>query len=377
MRALILSLVFLLSGLLSPGPAMAAADPFADPAPTRQEAATPSTPPPQLQGQSMLGSFEHWLVQQQRALNKLVSGEIRAVRDTGSPTALFALLGLSFLYGVLHAVGPGHGKAVIASYFVTHEARWHSGIVMGGLISLLQGISAIVMVFLLSLALQVAGTRIQEHAALVETVSYGLIVAIGATMFWRAITGQGCGHHHGPIGSHNHGPACGHADHGPHDHHHHHHHHGHHDHGHEHAHHHGHGHTHLHHDHGQACNHHGHAAVPTPPKGRARFDNILLAAAGVAPCASAIIIMLFALGTDAMGIGVMAVMALSLGMGITVSMIGILSIVSRNFLARVSSQSTGRFEQIERGLGVLGSIAIMAFSGLLMLDAYSRIFSPI
>lgn len=87
--------------------------------------------------------------------------------------------------------------------------------------------------------------------------------------------------------------------------------------------------------------------------------------------------MLFALGADAMGIGILAVMALSLGMGITVSAIGVLSIISRNFLARISSHSTGRFEQIERALGVLGSVAIMLFSGLLMMDAYSRIFSPI
>jgi nickel/cobalt exporter len=102
------------------------------------------------------------------------------------------------------------------------------------------------------------------------------------------------------------------------------------------------------------------------------FGRILTAAAGVAPCASAIIIMLFALANDAMTVGVAAVLSLSLGMGLTVSIIGVLSIVGRRFLMRLTG--TGfRAERIERALAVAGSLAVMGFSGLLMLGAWDQL----
>ncbi|MEI9985699.1 MAG: hypothetical protein WDN69_22465 [Aliidongia sp.] len=53
------------------------------------------------------------------------------MRDTGSPAALLTVLAIAFLWGVLHAAGPGHGKSLVAAYLVTTDARWTSGIVLG------------------------------------------------------------------------------------------------------------------------------------------------------------------------------------------------------------------------------------------------------
>jgi nickel/cobalt exporter len=323
MRMLLLVVAVFLGVLSSP----AIADPFGSP--TAPSGAAPAA---EAGGASMMGGFVQRLSHEQMKLNQRLSHEFRLVRDTGSAAAMATILALAFLYGILHAAGPGHGKSVVASYFVANEARWTSGVVMGGVISLLQGVTAIAIVFLLSLALHAQQLQVKDRGALIEFVSYGLVAAIGVVMFWRAVTGRGCGHTHGPAG---------------------------HDHHHDHA-------------HGEACSHdHDHSHAHHQTSG-VNFGRILTAAAGVAPCASAIIIMLFALANDAMTVGVAAVLSLSLGMGLTVSIIGVLSIVGRRFLMRLTG--TGfRAERIERALAVAGSLAVMGFSGLLMLGAWDQL----
>jgi ABC-type nickel/cobalt efflux system permease component RcnA len=130
------------------------------------------------------------LAQAQRRLNDAISAAFREVRDGGSRGAIAAILGLAFLYGVLHAIGPGHGKAVVASYFVANRARWTGGIAMGSLISLIQGATAIVLVGLLAVVLQWRQLDVLNRATLVEFVSYGLIALLGIVMLWRGIAGH-------------------------------------------------------------------------------------------------------------------------------------------------------------------------------------------
>jgi nickel/cobalt exporter len=329
----LLALLFALC--LSLAPALAA-DPFGSAAP-------PTAAPTQMAGPSLMGGFLQRLAREQKALNDVISHGFREVRDTGSMAALYTILSLSFVYGILHAAGPGHGKSVVASYFVANEARWTSGVIMGGAISLLQGLTAIVAVFVLSLILHAKQFEVEDRGALIEFVSYGLVAAIGLVMFWRAITGRGCGHDHGPVTRHR-------SAHQHHDHH---------------------GHAHTHHghcDHDHAHDHH-HAARASG----INFHRLITVAAGVAPCASAIIIMLFALANDALTVGVAAVLSLSLGMAMTVSLIGVLSIVGRKFLQRLTSGPGWGAERIERGLAIAGSVSVMGFSGLLMLGAWDRL----
>jgi nickel/cobalt transporter (NicO) family protein len=327
--------------LLCFGTATAAlADPFgrpagADPAPAAEPAAS---------GPSMLGGFVQRLAREQSKINDKISDEIRTVRDTGSMTAMLTILSIAFLWGVLHAAGPGHGKTLVAAYFATTEARWTSGIIMGGVISLLQGLTAIIVVFILAAVLHELQQEVRLRGAAIELVSYGLVAALGLVMLWRAVTGQGHNHHHGPIG----------ASHEAHDH--------------DHAHCHGHDH---HHD--------GHHAAPSVAAGRRKmsFGSILTVFAGIAPCASAIIIMLFSLANDAILIGAVAVLALSLGMGLTVSAIGVLSIVARKFMRRFATGSGERGERLERLLAIAGAIAVIGFSGLLALGAWDQMSAPI
>ena len=56
---------------------------------------------------------------EQAAFYRSLSGFIRASKEDGA--AIWELFGISFVYGIFHAVGPGHGKAVISSYVVANE----------------------------------------------------------------------------------------------------------------------------------------------------------------------------------------------------------------------------------------------------------------
>jgi nickel/cobalt exporter len=260
----------------------------------------------------------------QRDLNDSISDAFRRVRETQSRSAMALILGLAFLYGVLHAVGPGHGKAVVASYFVANHSRWTSGIVMGSVISLIQGVSAIVLVGLLAIVLQWRQFDVLNRSTLVEFVCYGLIAALGLVMLYRAVTGKGCAH--GPAHSHEH------------------------DHDHDHA-----------------------PSVPAANGTVATLDMRLIVATGLTPCASAIIILLFALANQSLGIGIAAVASLAIGMAITVSTIGVASILGRRALLSVLDSVGVQSHRFEQALSVLGALVIIAASALLMAGAWYRL----
>ena len=356
MRALLLALL-LLAGLA--GPSLALADPFTGgggtplsekpigqpDAPAPAPVQTPGDVSVPLPGTGFFNGALQRLAHQQMLLNERISHQFKAVRDTGSGVAFFTILALAFLYGVLHAVGPGHGKSIVAAYFVANEARWTSGVIMGGVISLLQGLTAIIVVFLLSLVLKTSQMAVENNGAMVEFISYGLVVLIGLVLFYRAVTGKGHSHSHGPFG-HGHGHA-------------------HHDHGHDH-------HAHDHHDHHDCGHDHGHDHHAPAADGTS-FRRILTLAAGVAPCASAIIIMLFALANGALLVGTIAVLSLSLGMGLTVSLIGVLSILARGLMKRFAGGETAAGERLERVLAIGGSVLVVGFAGTLMLGAWVRL----
>jgi nickel/cobalt exporter len=256
----------------------------------------------------------------QREMNDAISDAFHDVEENGSQRAIALILALSFLYGVLHAIGPGHGKSVVASYFVANQARWASGIVMGGLISVIQGASAIVLVGLLAIVLRWRQFDVLSHATLVEFVSYGLIAALGLAMLYRALTGAS--HHHG-IG----------------------------------------------HEHAADHAHEGHAAHNHEPA----LDRRLILATGLTPCASAIIILLFALANEALGIGIAAVVALSIGMALTVSAIGVATVLGRQAMLHVVDRIGVQTHRLEQGLAVIGAVVIVAASSLEMVGAWYRL----
>jgi ABC-type nickel/cobalt efflux system permease component RcnA len=256
----------------------------------------------------------------QREMNESIAAKFHEL-EAGSSAALIGILLLSFAYGALHAAGPGHGKSVVASYLLARPQSWPAGVAIGMLSSLLQGAVSVLLVILLALVFEVGGLDLMAHATVIEVVSYGLIVAIGGWLLFNAVTGRGCGHGH---------------------------------HHHDHA---GEAHDHHHHHHGER-------------------DNTMLGmilAAGITPCASAIIVMLFALAQDSLAVGILAAFAMSLGMGVTVSAVALLSIFGRRTVTAAVAGNAQIGMVVERGLMLAGSLLVIGLAGLLLLGAWTRL----
>jgi nickel/cobalt exporter len=356
-------LVALIAGLvLVPAffdPALAQGSPFG----VGRPAASP--PPPAADG--IVG----WLLAKQAEFYRGLSGLIRAAKADGS--AVWGLLGLSFLYGVFHAAGPGHGKAVISSYVVANEETWRRGVILSFASALLQALVAIAMVGIAAALLNATAKTMGEAVRWIEIVSYALIVVVGARLLWtkgRAFVAAlrplmsstpmlaAAGAVVVPVHDHDHGGHGGH-------HHHHHQHHDHHDHDHGHV-------------HDASCGH-AHGPEPKDLVGPGGWQRGLAAivAVGLRPCSGAILVLVFALAQGIFWAGVAATFVMGLGTAITVAVIATLAVGARAVAARLASARSGYGELALRGIEVAAAAVVLAF-GLLLLTGFmvsERIFA--
>jgi nickel/cobalt exporter len=306
------------------------------------------------------GGFAGWILTKQAGFYRMLSGTIRAAKTDGSAT--YTLLGISFLYGIFHAAGPGHGKAVISSYLVANDETWKRGIVLSFASAVLQALTAILIVGIAAVLLGATASMMGNAVRAIEIVSYLLIALIGARLLWvkgrafvtllRAET-SGHAHDHGHHHGHDH-------DHGPH-------------HAHDHGHDHGHDHAHHHHDHGDDASAWGHAHAPEPSelKGRDWWKRGLSAivAVGLRPCSGAIIVLVFALAQGLFWIGVGATFVMGLGTAITVAGIATLAVGARGLAGRFAKAKPGPGMLALRGFEALAAAVVLVF-GVLLLTGY-------
>lgn len=122
----------------------------------------------------------------QREVNQQMSGLLKAVAE--NPTkAGGSLLIFSFLYGVLHALGPGHGKIVITTWLATHPSKLKSSIGLTLASSLLQGLVAIALVVVVLTVLQLPARQLHMSSFWLEKGSYALVGVLGLLLCWRAV----------------------------------------------------------------------------------------------------------------------------------------------------------------------------------------------
>src|SRR5690242_21189869 len=129
-----------------------------------------------------VSGFSGWILAKQAEFYRTLSGLIRAAKADGS--AAYTLLGISFLYGIFHAAGPGHGKAVISSYLVANDETWRRGIILSFASALLQALTAIVIVAIAAVLLNATAKAMGDTVRVVEIVGYSLIVLIGLRLSW-------------------------------------------------------------------------------------------------------------------------------------------------------------------------------------------------
>ena len=126
--------------------------------------------------------FTGWLLAKQALFYRSMAGLIRAAKTNGS--AYWGLMGISFAYGVFHAAGPGHGKAVISSYLLANEETWRRGIVLSFASAMLQGLTAVVIVAIAAVMIGATAKMMGDTVRVIQLVSYALIVLVGARLLW-------------------------------------------------------------------------------------------------------------------------------------------------------------------------------------------------
>jgi nickel/cobalt exporter len=332
------------------------------------------------------GLFSGWLLWingQQQEFYRSLTGALKAMREDGSN--LWVLVGLSFAYGVFHAAGPGHGKAVISSYMLANEVALRRGVMLSFVSAFLQALTAILVMALVFLVLRGTSVSMTDATWFLEVASYVLITLFGAWLLWQkaghrllALFGanpvhslsaahahsHGHGHSHGHAHSHAaHGHAHSHAEaHSAHDHSHHAHHH--HTHGH-----HGHVHSHAGIEVCETCGH-SHAPDPAMLSGD-RFSWktawSAVVAVGLRPCSGALIVLTFAFLNGLWVGGVLAVFAMAVGTAITVSALATLAVTAKNWA--VSYAGDGRTGNRVHATIEIGGAATVFVLGLLLLSA--------
>ena len=275
----------------------------------------PGAPPPM-----PASGIAAWFLQQQAVFHKALTSAIGAVET--SPSALWSLVGLAFAYGVLHAVGPGHGKAVIASYLVANEHAMKRGIGLAFGAAFVQAAIAIGVVGIVAGLMSGTAAMMTRTVDIIEQGGFAIIVAMGLWIAFRkaralfspASAAAACE------------PDCG-------------------------------------HDHG------GDPAMLA----KASTRELVLTAigAGIRPCTGAIILLVFALTKGLFLAGALSVGAMAVGTALGTSLFAFLAVKAKLIALNLISGGTGTWRRLALLVELLAGLLLAAFGIALLMGAMS------
>ena len=319
---------------------LAQATPFGAPRP-------PATPAPTVGGGGLFG----WVLAKQAELYLQFRTLIRAAKTDGS--AVLSLVAISFVYGIFHAAGPGHGKAVISSYLIANQETWRRGIVLSFASAMVQAFVAVALVGIAAVLLGATSRTMCSTDRVIEIASYGLIIAVGVRLLWVKARGflASLRTLHAPAPAPVGAAVTERHEHRDHD-------------GHEHGHDHDHGHAHHHDD---VCDHdHGPDPASLAGPGGWRRGLGAIFAVGLRPCSGAILVLVFALAQGLFWAGVAATFVMGLGTAITVAAIATIAVGARGVAEKMAARRAGYGPLAMRGIEVAAAALIVAFGALLL-----------
>lgn len=245
----------------------------------------------------------------QKQLNQKITALIRQAKETGSLRPLLSLIIISFAYGMIHAAGPGHGKAVAFSYLLSRGNNLGLGIFLGNLTALFHGLSGVGLVLAVYFLLQKGVTgSLASVTHTTQLISYSLIVLLGAVLLIRSLVSWRM----------------------------------------------------------QAGNNRSSKIKLS----KERFSHPLLPAiaAGIIPCPGIVLVMLFCISLDALGLGLLLAFFLTLGMAVTISAVGVAGLAGKSLLLGALERRRTMAENIERGIETMAALMVTAL-GLLFFAA--------
>lgn len=276
-----------------------------------------------LLGQGGLQAMSLQLLAWQRDLHRALTLAITEFSVTPSPAAWATLLGISFGYGVFHAAGPGHGKAVLTTYLLSQGGATRRALALSFAASLLQGLVAIGLVVVLVHGLGWVTRQAMGSVAWVEQASFLMVTLLGGWLCLRAIRQL-----RRPLAE----PVHAHGRHG-----------------------------HHHHGHDSACCG-GHHHVDPQQATDWRTALATVVAIGIRPCSGGVLLLGAATLLNQFAAGVAAVMVMALGTALTVSGLALASVMARGWAELQLGKQSGRW-RMGRLLGwaaLGGGLAIMA-----------------
>ena len=239
--------------------------------------------------------FIKQITQYQFEINSYISSTIRSINDENTLSGSLLVLGIAFLYGLIHAAGPGHGKALVAFYFSTSKNAYSQAFSLGYLISIIHAISALVLTFGIYFILEsMFRQNFNYYSKITMQISAGLIILVGLYI----ITSSYLSRKH---------------------------------------------------------------KEQKLEKNKSKYA--LAFSAGVVPCPGVMTIVLFCIILKQYLLGVLAAISMSIGMGFTISLVGILSI-------SLNKKTNNFLENKSFILEILGGILILLLGVLLLYINY-------
>jgi ABC-type nickel/cobalt efflux system permease component RcnA/ABC-type uncharacterized transport system substrate-binding protein len=250
----------------------------------------------------------------QKELTVRLNGFALDIQDDPFGPALWMFLGFSFLYGIVHAVGPGHGKTVVCSYFLSNPGSFFSGALMGNVITFVHMGSAAVAVGVAYMVFSSGMGGFQAASRALQPASYGMLALMGLFLAAKAIRDilrggmlleTTC-----PI------------------------------------------------DHDDVAR-------------AAHIKNILMVSfvTGLIPCPGAAVILSFSIGLNIFWAGVFALITMAMGMGLTTTLFAWAAVAARGVTLKLSGRNKKFFNWIYAALSILGAACIALFGSVLFLGS--------
>lgn len=276
-----------------------------------------------------------WLRDGQRLFNDSVVSQLETIRQEHALAAYAGLTLVGFLYGIVHAVGPGHGKMIVSSYVLANENSLKRGLLIVALSSLLQALVAIALVLGFYHLLAATRAEAEQAAVWLETGSFALIgllgiwlmtqgIAVLSQLPWRSVKKH----------YHNHKENCG-------------------------------------------C---GHAHLPTAQQLTGKKDALsmvaMIVSVGIRPCSGALLLLFFSCRFELVWPGVLATFAMAAGTAATTGALAILAVKSKHLALSLVKKSDRALALAHAGLRLGGGAVILLAAGLFLAAQWSGAALP-
>jgi len=314
----------------------------------------PSINPSTVKSSNIWQEFAFWVMQKQREYHRSLTARVEALSEHQTLQNTWLLLLLSFLYGVFHAAGPGHGKAVLTTYLLTQPEKLRQGVQLSFAAAMLQGITAIFLVVFLVQGLGWLAKEALDSVFYIEAGSFLLVALLGLLLIIKGLrqllitqsnrqfkplnSVAGFSVPQAPLALQFSSTALA----------------------------------------SSACSSCGkvHHVAPEQLSKGGRLENLsLVLSIGLRPCSGAVLILL---ATHLLGlgwIGVLATLTMALGTALTVATLAILAVEARLLAKRLLKLQSNSLSKLSGLLALLGGSFILLLGISLLMGSLTRSYS--